>query len=162
MAQRDLDEAYNEILDLLRRHELSWVVGQVQDQVRAGKPATRMVTPRSAPVSDLFAGEVSQPRRQRRERLAATEPYSASERLRLALEAIERAVIQTVEVQREVVEFFDSEGIAGTGVAFEPEQFDETARFEIRALPQSRMDALTQLRSAINALRSEVAQHGDH
>ena len=132
MPERDPDEAYSIILETLRSHGLSWVATQVQDQVRAGKPTTRIVSPRSTPLSGRFAEEISQPRPPRRERLAATEPYSPGERLALALDALERAVVHTADMEEEVVKFFAAERPVAPRVTFEPEEFEDTHPLEVR------------------------------
>jgi hypothetical protein len=103
MLDRTADEAYAMILSALREHGLSWVVEQIGDQVRAGKPITRVVATASPSGSHRYSDEVSPARRPRRERLTATEPYTSGERLTLALDAIERAVIQTADLEDEVL-----------------------------------------------------------
>ena len=162
MPERDLDQAYSIILEALRAHGLSWVAAQVQDQVRAGKPTTRMVAPRPAAVTGLFADELSQPRSPRRERLAATEPYSPKERLGLALDALERAVIQTGDMEEEVMKFFATERQTPPQVIFQPEEFEDARPLVIGSPDQARRAALGRLRQALVTLRMELASHGDH
>ena len=162
MPERDPDEAYSIILEALRAHGLSWVATQIQDQVRSGKPTTRVVSPRPAPISGLFAEEVSQPRGSRRERLAATEPYSSQERLALALDALERAVVHTADMEEEVAKFFATERTALRRVAFEPEQFDDSRALELQPLETSRRAGLVRLLQALAALRDGLSSDARH
>jgi len=162
VAERNLEEAYALVLEILRRHDLSWVATQVQDQVRAGKPVTRVVAPRQATMLERFAEELPEPRRTRRERLAATEPYSASERLSLALDAVEHAVVETAEIEGEVIQFFGTDSKGAGRVIFRPEEFEEAPGFELRALPRRRLDALAKLRQSVATLRGEIARRGNH
>lgn len=162
MPELDPDQAYSLILEALRVHRLSWVAAQIQDQVRAGKPTIRVVAPRATPMSNLFVEEVSPARPPRRERLPATEPYSPDERLALALDALEGAVLHTADMEREVISFFRSEIVSPTGVAFEPEEFEDTPRFEIETFSESRNNALAKLREVIVTLRREIQPGADH
>jgi len=162
MPERAFDETYSILLDALRSHGLSWVAAQVQDQVRAGKPTTRIVAPRPAPMFDRFAEEITQARPPRRERLAATEPYSAEERVALALDALQRAVIQTADFEEEVAKFFHSAGKTPTRVAFEPEEFEDAQRLEIATLPAPRRNSVERLRQLVNSLRRELPPNANH
>lgn len=162
MPDRNPDEAYTIILEAFRTHGLSWVAAQVQDQIRAGKPTTRVVSPRPTPVSWRFAEELPPPRSRRRERLAATEPYSPEERLGLALDALERAVIQTADMEEEIVKFFATERPTPSRVAFQPEEFEDARPLELGAHDTSRRTALGRLRQVLAVLRTELGSDADH
>lgn len=157
MPERDPEAAYSILLEALRACGLSWVAAQIQDQVRAGKPTTRMVAPRAAPTLDRFADEITETRRPRRERLAATEPYSAEERLALALDALERAVIHTADMELEVTKFFHSGAKTPPLVTFEPEEFEDAQRHEIVSPPASRRSGVDGLRDILGTLRRELS-----
>lgn len=161
MAELAPEEAYLKVLELLRSHDLGWVAAQVQDQVRAGRPVTRVVSPRPVNVPDRFAAESSQPPRRRRERLAATEPYSAEERLQLVLDAIDRAVIQTADMEQEVLKFFNVERQTAARVAFEPEQFEDASSLELGPLTVTRSEALGRLRQVVTTMRGELGVHAN-
>jgi hypothetical protein len=111
---------------------------------------------------ERFAEESPEPRRARRERLAATEPYSAAERLSLALDAVEHAVVETAEIEREVVQFFGTDSKGAKRVIFRPEEFEEVSGFELHAIPRRRLEALTKLRQSVATLRREIARRGNH
>lgn len=161
MADRTADEAYAIILSALREHRLSWVVEQIQDQVRAGKPTTRVVAPTPPSMSLRYADEASLARRPRSERLAATESYTPTERLTLALEAIERAVVQTADLEDELLKFSHAEGKTAARISFEPEDLEGIERREFGGVSTTRRQAVAELDGAVAALRTE-AERGDH
>lgn len=161
MPDRTADEAYATILSALREHGLSWVAEQIQDHVRAGKPTTRVVAPTPSQTSIWYAQEALAPRRPRSERLAATEPYTPAERVSLALQALERAVIETADLEDEILKFSHVESKAPVRTIFEPEELEDAERREFGVVPTARRQAVAQLRQAVEALRRE-AERGDH
>lgn len=161
MPERTLDEAYEALLQSMRDQGLGWVVEQVQQQVRAGKLVTKDVTPFRESYSSRFIEELAVgTRRRRRERLAATEEYSAEERLSLVLEAIENAVVHTAEIQDQVLQFVQDQSSIDQ-VRFEPDAFEEAQAFTLSA-DDRRRPQVEMLREALARLRMEVRPDADH
>lgn len=159
MSDRSSSNAYQILLETLRKHGLHWVAGQVQEQVRSGKPVTKDVSPFLAVDRIVFADEGFFPtsaRKGRRQRLAATEEYSADERLELIIKAIESAVIHTAAIEAELAEFFASQADGLTPARFEPEEFDESARLEVERPSADRQASIGRLQNALSRLRREV------
>jgi hypothetical protein len=110
-----------------------------------------------------FAEELPQLARARRERLAATEPYSAGERLTLAVDALERAVIHVADLERELVKFFVGRGDdTDARVVFEPEEFEEAQPVVLELLLDGRQEALERLRSVIAEVQREASLDANH
>ena len=54
MAALDYSDAFDQLIRILRRHRLDWIVVQVQEQVRTGKPATKDMVKNNFP--DCLSG----------------------------------------------------------------------------------------------------------
>ena len=162
MSNRTLDETYSLLLDMLRQQGLEWVAAQVQDQVRAGKPAKRRVALRPASEQDLFVSDSARIRSPKREVLAATEPYSARERVACALDAIEHVATHAAEMEAELTAFARGSRLSSKEVVFVPDEFEDAPRTGFGALTRERADAVANLRRLLSQLREEVGSHGDH
>ena len=108
--EQNPEEAYEILLRALREQQLSWVVEQVQEQVRVGKLVAKDITPYRETSPSRLGDQLPSRRARttRRERLVATEEYSPEERLGLAVDALESAVVHTAEIENEVLGFFAS------------------------------------------------------
>ena len=158
MAARSYSEAYLVILSLLRECGLGWVVSQIQEQVRTGKPTLKSVSTQPDVISQRFLDEAdnTQVIRGRRQRLAGTEDYSDYERLDIAIAAIESAVLQTTAMEESVLDFFTSHTDGIAKITFEPDEFEETERLIIESPSETRRESTRQLKLAVNKLREEM------
>jgi hypothetical protein len=109
--QKESLDLYDQFASTLRRLDLGWVVEQVNQRIAAGKtvrtkeirPFAEVLRPRPSQ-TDAFGSGVVRVDRQLVESKAttfiATEEFTASERLLLLIAAIERAVVDTYEMER--------------------------------------------------------------
>ena len=118
--------------------------------------------PRSAPERDVFVADMARVPAPRREVLAATDPYSAQERVLLALEAIEHVALHTAEMEQQLTDFVRDSHVSATGVVFVPEEFEDAPRTEFNALTDNRENAVSTLRSLVARLRKEIGADADH
>lgn len=158
MADRTAGEAYEIILDHLREIGLSWVVAQIQEQIRSGKSVTKAVTTYTNRAAVVFAEEplAGSNKSRRRETLAATEEYTEDERLEIALQAVERALVHSAAMEKELVSFYRSSPDSPSKVSFEPAEFDESERLVVEIIPDDRRSAIEKLESVLSKLRSEI------
>ena len=153
MADRTARAAYEIILGHLREIGLSWVVAQIQEQVRLGKS----VTPYADTTAVLLA---EKPLAGRRQALTSTEEYTEDERLEIALQAIEIALVHSAAMEKELVNFYNSSPDFPSKVSFEPDEFDESKRLVVEIIPDNRRSAIEKLESVLSKLRSEI-RNGD-
>jgi hypothetical protein len=85
----------------------------------------------------------------------------AKDRVKLALEALERAVIQAADLEDELAKFTHVESKAPLRTIFEPEELEDIERREFGIVSIARRQAVVQLHQAVEALRREV-ERGDH
>jgi len=98
MDDEELAELYSALLAVLRP-KAPWVAAQIEETVRQGKPVARQVTRRAGP--ETVALSVASPRL-REDQFAATEELTPGERARVALNAVERLLVDPPEIARAI------------------------------------------------------------
>ena len=79
----------------------------------------------------------------------------------LALEALERAIVQTSDIEDELLKFLGRDCKVPATAIFEPEELEDAERREFGHLSITRRQAVVGLGEAVAALRRE-AERGDH
>ena len=90
MNDEECTKVYGEIVAMLNEFKLDWVTEQVAEVIREGKTIEERSFNRKIP--DL-----------------KVEDYSARDRLLLLVDAVEQAVVNTVEIEGEVASFMNHE-----------------------------------------------------
>jgi hypothetical protein len=112
MDNRECDEMYERLTSMLNQVGMGWITAQVTDQVRLGKTIEREIeTLKEGRERDLslFADIDDYPTRFKKGPKATfpvTEEYRPSERLLLLIDALERAVVHTAEMESHLFEYF--------------------------------------------------------
>lgn len=107
MTNTECREAFNAVSAYLHESGLGWIVTQVLEQIRFGKPHLKRVETSADISPELVVEGLGSGRRRTRETLAATREYTAHEQLGVLLDAIERALISTSAMEDAVrSEFF--------------------------------------------------------
>lgn len=134
MDEQDCFIAYRELEGILYAFNLEWVIKQVVQSIREGKNF-----------------EENQGRNR-------TEEYSAQEQLLLLIDAVEQAVVNTVEIETEIRRFLSAQNLRPE-IRFSPsdERGEDFFVFAPRLLEEEeRLSSARQLRDYLNNLRSEV------
>ena len=163
-SNRSDSDAYKELLEALRSCGLDWVARQVQDQVRLGKPTIKSVTPSQERQSDRFADnsqEASGSGSRRKQKRSATEDYSASERLELVIEAIRTVIVDSFEIQDELINILNNKEPDMMPIMFEPEEFEDSERLELSTITIDRRKEVDRFRQLLEKLDSERGSNGD-
>jgi hypothetical protein len=151
-AELSLRQAFDRLVTILDEKNLSWIVTQIEDQIRQGKPATRRVkelrlSSYRTDLSPRFpSDEVLRPGREVQFR--ATEEYTDTERLELMLSAIRQAIVSTAAVAKVVTQHF-------SGLIFVSEQDEhEFAVSELES--RERLTAVDRLQHALDELKTQL------
>ena len=161
MDNDDLDRLYNGILDLLRNQGIGWVADQVIEGVGLGRIVQRefkaLQTERMQTLSfESSLVESSSGRRGPREDVLVSEPYNQEDRLRLLLDAIEEAVVNSRAMEEHLFDYLASNQSDINSIEFYSEETDsDTMRIE-RHGARSRYDATERLKSQLDQLRQEL------
>lgn len=149
MNQLTFTNTYRELESILNDFELGWVAEQVAQTIREGKE-----------IEDKESKGATR-----------TEEYSDKEKLLLLIEALERAVVQTNEIQNAVTNFFDQkEGdFKIRSIKFYRED-DKTGNEDVfkfdffsdkEQAMQQKIQANKELKIYLNDLRTEVTNSAD-
>ena len=99
MTDAECDQSFDLVSSAMRRAGLDWVVTQLAEQIRFGKPATKRVQTTLDDFPEIAVEGIAGKRKITRETFAFTRDYTAHERLSLLLDALERAVIVTSQME---------------------------------------------------------------
>jgi hypothetical protein len=140
MDEIDCVATYRELEQILKEFGLEWVTEQVAQTIREGK--------------------VIEDRDEKARGVTKTEEYTVREQLILLINAVEQAVVNTVEIENEIKKFLAQEE---TEAKLRPEIFfippDENRenffKFSPRSLAQRKGEA-SELKHYLKILRSEV------
>src|SRR5580658_3792 len=89
LSDLEAKEAYNEILEILSRSNLSWIVLQVQEEVSRGKVITKSLKDISINDTNQRLLENEFKVAKSMEKLSISETYSGKEQLSILLNAVE-------------------------------------------------------------------------
>lgn len=156
MNEEESIAAFNSLQEALRTRDLGWVLDQVAEQVRAGKPSTREVVER--PVDYLWVAERTrggERLKTRKTRFPATIEYTPQERVLLMLDAIEHAVINTAEMAAHITRFAEKE-LGQPRVEFRTDESKAPQLSLEGEEAESRAVVAAHLRTLIGQLREEV------
>lgn len=144
-------EAFKKVVEILNDKSLGWIVEQVEEQIRLGKPVSRHVKElkakrRSVETAELFRIDALAPGRAVEFR--ATVDFTDAEKLELLLSAIHQAIVSTSQMEKVVTKHFP-------GFVFTPE--NNGHKFSINQLDRKKwLRTAAQLQHAIENLKSHL------
>jgi len=163
MAEIDYELAVASIRKSLATSPLDWVLREVNETLRLGKPAVRTIEEAKEESTDAVhystLAQESQPRKQtrRKTKVPSTEAYSTKEELVLLLDSIERTAIATMDMQAYVIEdIAQRQGLSAPNlnIVFERDGQLSSPSFHEKQSPV--VEQVTTLRHAIAELRSRA------
>jgi hypothetical protein len=110
MTNDELNDLYAALLEILRKNA-SWAADQVEQTVREGKPVAKQVR-RSKGGAETVAVVIA-PTKLRDDQFAATEELTASERALVALNVVERLLVDPPAIDRSMREAMASVKVDG-------------------------------------------------
>jgi len=141
MNEQDCSAVYNVLIEMLNAIKLGWVTEQVADVISAGKTTEELVSGRKSP--DLKLNY-----------------YTPQEQLLLLINAIEKSVINTVEIEREIMDIFSHEA---QNCDLKPEvRFTSSVEVEGQLFKysiesvNSRQETVEALKKLLEQLRQEI------
>jgi transcriptional regulator of heat shock response len=104
--QREAVEAERRLREMLEENSMGWVVGQVDEAIRVGKPAQKEATTLKEYYDEEGASGFSWDREfvaRGKTKLIAIEEYSMRERVELLMEATEQATVVSTVMANEAI-----------------------------------------------------------
>jgi hypothetical protein len=148
------DKYFQAVSERMRTLGLAWAVDQVLDDIGRGKEQfVRFKKAAKKTKNSLPAKPVTEDPREtsgpRGELAARTVDYSPQERLEILLAALQRALVDTSEMQQELVKHY------GT-IRFIPEQDQANRAFEFLQQSDSEAEAMRKLKGLITDLKEQL------
>jgi len=155
------DEQYRSILGILRDNKLNWVAEQIQDQVRAGKNVSKEAIESSKsieqPINSGYAAvdTMDESRSQKKMTFVSTVDYSESEKLEIAIRAIEIITIDIWDIQNYTQTMLvPDRGENNVSIDFIPDDYDESSASGLSDFYVDSIASRNQLVSVLKRLRS--------
>ncbi len=154
-------ELYNGLMDILRQHKLGWVADEVQRQVIAGKLFEKQVDTYTSPRSiqiQAFRGDedLELPSSGPRKTFPVSVEYDPPEMVELIIDALERAVIATAEMEHSFLTFFVEQLPEFSALQFDDESEDGAHNQFNISDTNDRLNRCKLLKESLDALRREI------
>ncbi len=164
MTEEEFDVALRSVRRSLEGSPLEWIVKQVDETLRLGKPVVRTVLEEEQESPETLhlppAHTIGKPGRKptrRRTTVPTTVPYSKKEELSLLLDAIQRTAIATLDMQVYVIKRVAIRG--ETSMPTQEISFERDGAHSSSIPYQNQADAgveIEKLRRAIGFLKEEM------
>jgi hypothetical protein len=161
MNDKECDEVYQRLTDMVNQIGLEWVIAQVAEQIRLWKTVEKEIETLRETRTERTLFTVNEYRSEFRKGPKATFPvtveYSSRERLSLLIDAIEQAVVNTADMEHHLLNFFDKATEKWDGVIqFYSEEPDIRPRSIDKRVSASRLESSRRLRQLLDNLRQEI------
>ena len=163
MDVNELERLYQGLLELIRSLGLGWVAEQVVEEVSVGKvlladfKARRAeMTARGSSILTFGHADSELPRRGPREDVLIVEEYTLENRLRLLLDAIEEAVVNTGSMEDQLFERLVPEASSLQGIEFYSELTDEVTMTIDRSRARAMHLTGVTLKELLDQVRQEI------
>jgi hypothetical protein len=124
MDSQTAREYFREIVKILEKHNLDWVVAQINEEIRIGKlgkgefaivkQSDQDFQTDDTPQQRLFErqSEYRTPRKEqsKKEKFNVLIPYTDEEKLDILINAVRRLLVETSDIEKAVIDFFRQEG----------------------------------------------------
>ncbi|MBI4516859.1 MAG: hypothetical protein HY699_13700 [Deltaproteobacteria bacterium] len=161
MTEDEVAEWRRHLADVLKHHNLGWVIEQVEQHLRLGKTTEEEIQTFGERYSPAGSGErrslslppVTYPRG-RKARFLSTREYEAREALKVWIDAMEAAIADTAEMEAELRSQFSQGPQMETTLVREGSE--PTVRTISHAEGATRADSAGKLRRLLQELKGEV------
>lgn len=159
MNDQECNQTYEALSDILKQYGLEWVTTQVTQQILLGKTIEQEIeTLKEDREARMFASQDYSSRLKRGPKATFPVPieYKPSERLELLIDAVQRSVISTTDMEHHLVEFFESQSNNWQGIQFSGDEPGSEPKPLDRVMVSSRVDGSRKLKELLEALRREI------
>jgi len=160
MNDQECNQAYESMVGILNQNGLEWVTAQVAEQIRIGKTIQREIeTLQEVRGRGLFtvADYSSQLKKGPKATFPVTVDYEPPERLRLLIDAVEQAVVNTASMEHHLSEYFEREGRDWQGIRFYADEPASEPKSLDKRSGASRFENSRKLKELLDALRQEIS-----
>lgn len=116
------DSVFTEVANLIDEVGFGWILEEVRETIREGKPTSKQVLPRKQGADgNVYAPAVydfQNKRSSKREERASTEPYTEQEQLQILIDATKEAIRVTQETRSSVAVFLKEADLTDLLISF--------------------------------------------
>jgi|GEM_PF-6423024 len=160
MNDQECLRAYETLGTILSENGLVWIISQVEEQIRLGKTVEREIeTLKDVRETGLqsSSSSLSNLKKGPRAKFPVTESYSSPEQLKVMIDAIERAVLDSATMENHLAAFMEnSDGNRIREIQF----YDEEAGIKRQSIERGRADMrighAKHLKGLLDTLRKEI------
>jgi hypothetical protein len=162
MNDKDFNEIFIALSDVLRQKDMVWVSDQVNEQIRFGKTESKEISPQekvrprnTLPGIELYS-RTAGGRKGKKEEFLVSTPYTSKERILLLVDAIEQALVNTNRMVHDTLDY-SHEKFKMDAITFYSEDNQISKTFSLPEFVASRKqilhlkDLLEELRRKVNA-----------
>jgi len=156
MNDQKCEEIRHRLEALLKQHRLEWVIGQVNEEIRSGKMTSEAVVAVKDEAS--VPSEIRPTRKPRvtKEKFLRRVNYTKREQLVLLIDAVERAVVDVIDLGLQVGDFVEKESVHGKEVKFASEEEGVHGRLFSPSEAISRKGSAAKLKTLLAGLKKEA------
>jgi hypothetical protein len=99
MTEENARESYSQIVAIIKDTQIKWILGEVEEEIRRGKPQQRKVKVEKSE-NDLWAAEMDAQQEKRSvAKFTASIEYTQEERLELLIHALEQTTLEAANME---------------------------------------------------------------
>ena len=153
MNDRECEEVYTALVDILQQERLGWVVLQVEEHVRLGILEEKEVAAESVHRGD---GAPARRRRSSRAKFVSRRDFSPQERLRELVDAVEQSVANTADMGLAIARTMASKGAETVVLTGESSEAEQRVTEIVADDAESRSSKAQSLRALLDELKREI------
>lgn len=160
MNNQECNKAYETLVRVLNRNGLEWITAQVGEQVRIGKTIQRKIETLEEVRGPSLFNVADYPGRLKKGPKATfpvTVDYEPPERLRLLIDAVEQAVVNTASMECHLSDYFETEGQGWQGIRFYADEPASEPKSLDKRSAASRLKNSRKLKGLLDLLRREIS-----
>lgn len=160
MDDKDYNDIFSALADVLRQKEMLWVLDQVNEQIRLGKTESKEISPqdedyRQSTLLDIGPRpKTTRGRARKKEEFLVTTEYTPKEKLLLLIDAIEQAVVNTNRMVHDTLEFTHEEFTIDE-ITFYSEENQKSKTFSTSEFEEKDRE-IAYLKGLLEKLRNQV------
>jgi hypothetical protein len=156
MNERDCDTIYDTLITILSEHNLLWIIDQVEEQLRSGRTIEREIETLTEVKPHALERGTSILRKGPKARFPVTVAYDSCERAEITIDAIQHALIDSIAMEQDLVEFLERQPNEISQIEFYEDDSNRPQRFISRIAIAERTQGSAQLHELLNQLREEI------
>jgi hypothetical protein len=154
LNESEIKQVVDQLFSILRDNELDWVADQIEEAISEGIVTSK--SPRQLGIRrDVFYEEVPF-RTPITQKLILVEEYSAEQQLNLAIDSIDRAVVQIYQLTQDTFQFLNKHIRIFREIEFRSELNETKDHSVTKANLDAKTEQITKLKNLLSELRKEI------